>query len=168
MKRIITILAGIIITTLLVGCSSEIVDSRLSLYNSKKKQINDKNSYNYIHKKHSKVGSINQIEFEQFIGMDTIHSFNIDDKEERVTIKYNMDLQDGDFKIVVVEKDKSIVKEINMDKITENKGNLKITLKKGKYRIKILGKDARGKCEYEIIKEKLGKENERINKIKGI
>jgi hypothetical protein len=115
-------------------------DERKNIYNNNNKILQDWDSYKY----NSRICTSNSrdetnIKYSGFSGDDTIYI--LESKEDgEVTFNFDSIVNSGDFKAVLINPQKEME---NIFEGTES-GNKTIKLVKGKYRFKIVGRNAKG------------------------
>lgn len=85
------------------------------------------------------------MKFGSFSGTDTIWSFDVK-KDTEVTFNYESNIDDGEFKVVLINPNKEI--ENILEGTVKDKNTIKVS--KGEYRIKFVGKKAKGKINISI------------------
>lgn len=120
----------------------------------------DFNSYKYeeINKLESKDSNYYS-EFGNFSGVDTI--FNIKcECNTFLEYDYQLELKEGEFKVVLVTEDKKIVELIK----DSGKADAKLELDKGNYRIRFVGEDADCNIKIKLTKNDCLKVENKIEK----
>lgn len=131
---IITIISLVLIS----GCS-RVNAYQKGIYGDFKKIVKQWDSYTYK----KRVGSISNnegnISFSKFSGMETLWNIRAGE-ESSITINYDFEIDKGDFKLVLINPKSGI----EILKGSSN-GEYEIELMEGKSRIKIVGREAKGK-----------------------
>ena len=124
------------------------MNERKNIYNNNDKIVQDGDSYTNISR--TCTGNSKDeidIKYSGFYGDDTI--FILESKEDgEVTFNFDSTVNSGDFKAVLINPKKEIE---NILEGTEQ-GNKTIKLAKGKYRFKIVGRNAKGEINISINK----------------
>lgn len=120
-----------------------------NIYNSNNKIVQQGDSYTYKNKTGTQNSSYEiNLKYSGFSGDDTIWILNAH-KDCEITLNYNSTVNNGDFKIVLINSQKEI------ENILEGtaQGNQTIKLTKGECRFKIVGRNAEGEIKLSIIDE---------------
>lgn len=148
MKRkyfIISILCTIMIFT---GCSG-VSSKQKNIYTNNEQIAEEADTHTYFTRTGSRDSAekINQIEleFSKFYGTDTL--WNIKSSGQHgLEISYNSQITNGKFKAVLItEKEEVLILFEGTDK-----ENIVMDIKPGRYRLKIVGQDAKGKIKITI------------------
>ena len=94
----------------------------------------DSDSYNYHNRQGSVVNNVAEIKCD-LTGMDTLWSFT-EQATKEMTLKYDIKLAKGDFKVVLVKPNKEV--EVLVE--GAGTGDISFTLESGKSAIKIVGR----------------------------
>lgn len=136
-----------IIISLLAGCGG-ITNKQKNIYNKDKQIAEEGDTYSYLKRISSKDSiDINQIylEFDRFYGTDTLWS--IDSSENcKVEINYAAEVKKGEFKAVLITPEKEVLNIFE----GSDEGTKTMELNEGKYTLKIVGKEAKGKIDVSI------------------
>jgi hypothetical protein len=131
----------------LTGCS--VSKFQKSVYNDDSKIVKQADSYNFRTRSGTTANEKTEIKFGTFYGMDTL--WTIETKEEaNVIIEYDIKLEKGNFKIVLIGPDNKISTIADSTKT----GKQELKLQKGSSRIKIVGNDAKGEVKIYIKADK--------------
>lgn len=126
---------------ILSGCDSAAYEE---LYNDDSLIAGSKDKHFYLVSiSNGKDGELKQ-SFESFSGKDTIFEISSDD-EGSVKLDYDIDIDMGKFKIVLIYPDNR-VEEI----VKDNEGTEELSVSQGKSKICILGVEAKGKIELDL------------------
>lgn len=142
---LVILMCGLILLSLLSGCSSA-TDRQKGLYDDVAEIASEGDTYSYG----NQLGGVNQAgelnkSFSRFNGMDTVWTFSV--KEEgNVTFHYDQEVYKGKFKLVAVDPDQ-MVKVLAEGTA---KGENVLPVKKGTYRIKLVGNGAKAKINISI------------------
>lgn len=123
-------------------------DERKNIYNNNNKIVQDWDSYKYSSR--TCTGNYKDetnIKYSGFSGDDTIFILQLKEDGE-VTFNFDSIVNSGDFKAVLINPQKEMG---NILEGTES-GNKTIKLVKGKYRFKIIGRNAKGEISISINK----------------
>lgn len=118
------------------------IDNKQSkVYNNDKEIVNTVDTYTYkvCDGDLNNSGNRKKLTFKYFVGMDTIGEV-LTQKEDKIKINFNSNIEKGDFKAVLITPDNKIINIVE----GSNKGSKTILLKKGKSRIKLVGRKASG------------------------
>ncbi|WP_062197064.1 hypothetical protein [Massilibacterium senegalense] len=125
-----------------IGCS-DITEKQKSIYNNDEKIIQQADSYTYTKRISTTRNNETKMRFQSFAGMETIYR---EKDAKSVIFEYDVTIQKGDFKIVLVTPEKKVVTLVE----GSEKGSETIKLKNGENKIKIVGKDAKGTINYSV------------------
>ncbi len=143
MKKIIgftKVLLFVFMFTLMIfmfGCG--VVDGKNDIYGNNDKISKPGDSYSF----QSRIGKTDEknmdVEYDKFTGVQTIWTINVTQNGE-IEIYVDSQVKKGDFKVVLVTPDQEVIK------VLESTGDETSTvpLSKGKYSIKIVGKNSKG------------------------
>ncbi|MDQ0087387.1 hypothetical protein J2T12_000781 [Paenibacillus anaericanus] len=138
------LICGLILLSLLSGCGA--TDRQKGVYDDVAEISSEGDTYSYG----SQLGGVTQDgglekSFSRFNGMDTVWTFSV--KEEgNVTIHYDQEVYKGKFKLVAVDPDQMV----NVLSEGTAKGDNVLHVKKGTYRIKLVGNGAKAKINISI------------------
>lgn len=126
--------------------SCGVSQDKKNIYNDNDKILQERDSFNYrlllyIEDSADKIN----IKYSGFYGKVSIWNFESEENAE-VTFKYNSTVDRGDFKVVLIKSDD----EIENILIGNEQGEKNIKLDKGKYTLKIVGRNANGKAVISI------------------
>lgn len=124
----------------LVGCNA-MEKKQNSIYDNDEKIIQQVDSYTYTKRISTTRNNVTKMRFQSFSGMETIYRKK---HVESVVFEYDISIQDGDFKVVLVTPEKEVVTLVD----GSEKGSEIIELKNGENKIKIVGKAAKGTINY--------------------
>lgn len=147
MKNYNKIILGILLLLTVVtsvGCNS-ISAYQNSIFNDESKIVKQADSYTYVKRLGQTIDKESNIKFNSFTGMDTIFNITVDESSD-VIINFDSTVDKGDFKVVLISPDDEITNILT----GTNQGNETITLKKGKSRVKLIGKKASGEIKINI------------------
>ena len=157
MKKLRLLVGFSLIVTMwlfLIGCS--VSEFQESVYSDDSKITKQADSYNFRSRVGSTTSKKSEIKFVSFFGMDTLWS--IEAKEEAVvTLEYDIKIEKGDFKVVLIGPDNKVIVIVDKGK----SGKQELRLQKGNSRIKIVGKGAKGQVKINIT----GNKNIEIKKL---
>jgi len=145
MKRVrfIGLLLIILLTVLIGGCGVKERQKNIYEQNSEISQAGDSYSYS------QRLGEVDEqslnIAYERFYGTDTIWLLNAE-QTGKITINYDLALASGDFKVVLVTPQD----EVTVVAEGSGKGEYETQVSPGKYRVKIVGRNAFGEAAAEI------------------
>lgn len=146
MKRDIRVFLIILVLTAIVmtGCTS---GSRYqkSVFNDDDKIINGEDSYTYKKRIGNMVKDRIDMKFGTFTGIDTVNKIKAE-KDDDIVIKFESKIDKGDFKVVLITPDDKIINILE----GTSEGTKTIPIKKGLNRIRVVGKEAKGKVKIEI------------------
>lgn len=128
-----------------------VVFAKNNIYNNNDKIVEYDYSYNYINRigEGEKSNDKIDIKYSGFYGTDTI--WILESKEEsEITFNYDSKVNSGDFKAVLINPQKEVK---NILEGTEE-GSKTIKLAKGKYKFKLVGRNAEGKINISIDENK--------------
>ena len=128
-----------------------VVFTKNNIYNNNDKIVEYDYRYNYINKigEGKKPDDEIDIKYSGFSGIDTI--WILESKEEsEITFNYDSTVNSGDFKAVLINPQKEVK---NILEGTEQ-GSKTIKLAKGKYKFKLVGRNAEGKINITIDENK--------------
>lgn len=132
----------------LAGCSG-ISSKQKNIYANNKQIAEETDTYTYLTRVASEdsIENINQInlEFSKFYGTDTLWSIESSGKH-KLELSYNSEISKGKFKAVLVTAKEEV---LNLFEGTDE-GIIVLDLDEGKYRLKIVGKDAKGNIQIDI------------------
>jgi uncharacterized protein YxeA len=128
-----------------------VVFAKNNIYNNNEKIVKYDYSYNYTNRIGEGENSNDKIDikYSGFYGTDTI--WILESKEEsEITFNYDSIVNSGDFKAVLINSQNEI------ENILEgtDQGNKTMKLAKGKYKFKLVGRNAEGKVKISIDKNK--------------
>lgn len=95
------------------------------------------------------------ISAENLSGAITIQSFSIAEKDEVISVSANIDVQKGNFKIVLVDTDNEILLETVLEGV-KNCPLRNYRLTYGNYAIKVIGKEAKISGDFTFVPGKDG------------
>lgn len=142
-KAFIVILLSILILGIVTGCN--VNDYQKNIYSDNSKIVKEGDSYTFKNRLGSTTKDEINIKFSTFYGMQTIWIIEAS-KEGVLTINYESQIKNGDFKTVLISPD-DVVSHIFEQ--SEN-GNTTLNIPKGKSRIKIVGNGANGEVAITI------------------
>lgn len=142
-KLFITIIITLLISSTFAGCGNEVIHG--SIYDSNRKIAKESDSYSYFKSNGLTKKEESSQEFVSFYGCETL--WILDAKEDTaVNLKFKASIKNGKFKTVLITSDDKVTTIFEQDKDS----NSDLKLKKGKNRIKIVGKDAKGSIELKL------------------
>lgn len=137
-KLVLVIIIGSMVC--LSGCGEgQLNNEKAKLYNDNEAIVESYDSFNYLFRNSEGKNSEFKMNFKTFSGTDTIMEINSDGKEE-LTLTYNTKVNRGKLKLVFINPNNEF--EIIIE--GEGNGDYTTTLESGKYRVKAVGKDAKG------------------------
>lgn len=146
-RRYLILIVVLIIMIPLAGCGRII--NKQKIYDNDKEIIKEGDTYTYFSKAGSgdSIGKNNQfdLKFKGFNGMDTLYIIKGNGNCE-VKFSYNCEIDKGEFKAVLITPKKEALNIFE----GSNEGIKIMELDKGEYRLKIVGKDAKGKIQMSI------------------
>lgn len=128
---LIGIVIGYYITTQYIA-----IDSKGAYFNDDEFIVSAGDSHSYF----KKTGEINDLEFTNFSGTETVYST---DEAKTITLTINTDINKGEFKVVFINPENEIS--------ILTSGEYTYTLDGGLYRIKIVGNKASGSYQLNIL-----------------
>ncbi|MFD1175131.1 hypothetical protein ACFQ3W_02245 [Paenibacillus puldeungensis] len=134
-----------LIISLLSGCTTA-TDRQKKLYDNAAELVQDGDTYSYTNRTWEVLGDNCTLTFSSFNGMETLWLIHAEGKG-KVTFDHLQQVDRGKFKLVVISPS-SQVKTL-AEGSTEGQLELKIT-EKGSYRIKVVGRGAKGKLKTSI------------------
>jgi len=147
-NKVILFICLLLLIGIIFGYST--CDERKNIYNNNDKIVQDWDSYSYMYNSRTWTGNSRDkinIKYSGFSGYDTI--FISESKEDgEVTFNFDSIVNSGDFKAVLINPQKEIE---NILEGTEQ-GSKTLKLAKGKYRFKIVGRNAKGEINISINK----------------
>ena len=146
-RKYLIIIAVLIIIISLAGCGR--ISNKQNIYSNNKQIIKESDTYTYLSKVGSgdSVGKDNQFDFKfkGFSGMDTLYIIKAGGNCE-VQFSYNCEIYKGEFKAVLITPKKEVLNIVE----GSNEDIKTIELDEGEYRLKIVGKDAKGKIQISV------------------
>lgn len=148
MNRKYLIILSLSILIILAGCSG-VSNKQKGIYTNNKQIAEEADTHTYSNRVGNKdsTENINQVnlEFSKFYGTDTLWSIESSGKDE-LEINYSLNISRGRFKAVLITPKEEVV-----DLFEGTDEGVKIVdVDEGKYRLKIVGQDAKGKIQIEI------------------
>lgn len=148
MNRKYLIIPLLCVLIALAGCSG-VSSKQKNIYTNNKQIAEQADTHTYLSRVASKNsnGKINQInlEFTKFYGTDTLWTIESKRKDE-LELSYNSEIIGGKFKAVLVSSNGEVLNLFE----GRDEGIVVIDLDEGKYRLKIVGQDAKGKMQIDI------------------
>jgi len=145
-------LTSIVVTLVIILCLgivSGCVETNPSktLYNDTSKIAEQADSCTFIESIGTKENGDNilEIKYYGFYGMKTIWQINAE-STGKISIKYDSVVKSGKFKLVLITPKNKVITIFEQSK----QGNYDAILQKGQYRIKIVGKNAKGNIKMEV------------------
>ncbi|HHX69936.1 MAG: hypothetical protein WAO56_12725 [Miniphocaeibacter sp.] len=131
----------------LVGCKFQ-----EEIYDNNEKIAKNVDSTLYFKNLTNKKNNVYEAEFEKFTGLDTIFTIK-SDGDNTIKIKSNINVNNDDFKVVLVNSNKEVIT------LTEGnfEGEVELPLKSGRNKVKIVSKGSKGEISLEV------EENENIS-----
>lgn len=149
MKRItkvaLLLILSIIMITVLNGCS-RVSAYQKGIYDKDKEIVKQNDSATFFKRIGNTTNDTLAISFSSFSGMESLWSIK-SKGDNTLTIDYDLDLDKGRFKCVLITPDDEVINIFE----DEDKDNKTIELPEGKSRIKIVGKEAKGKVAIAIV-----------------
>lgn len=140
---IIAVMVSILVMTMLTGCNPS--EYQKSIYGQNSFIAKQGDSYTYK----NNIGKTTKDEldrtFERFYGMETIWTIDANE-EDTLNVEFDSKVENGEFKIVFIDAENKVSKIFE----GSNKGTAEIRIQKGKSRIKVVGKDAKGEIKLRI------------------
>lgn len=149
-KKILTItITVIIVSIIIIGAVSFFISNyggnyKKNIYGDNSKIITEYDTYSYNRQVCNNTDGKLKSKF-RFTGMDTIYKLDSEDGGV-ASIKYNVNITSGKFKIVLINPNDEITTVIE----GTGEGTKDIELSSGESRIKLVGKDAKGEIEIDI------------------
>ena len=151
MNRKYLIISFLCILITLAGCSG-INSKQKNIYTNNKQIAEEADTYTYLTYLNridsiDSTEKINQIslEFSKLYGTDTLWNIESTGKHE-LQLSYNSEISKGKFKAVLVTTKEEV---LNLFEGTDE-GIIEMDLEEGRYRLKIVGQDAKGKIQIDI------------------
>lgn len=142
-KKIGLLIVLSFVIILILGCEG--TSYQKSIYNDDDKIVKQGDSYTFGVRNGNTINNTANIKFSSFTGTDTL--FTIDAKTNTtIKIDYDSKVSSGDFKIVIINPNDKIIKVIE----GTQRGSVDVEILKGKNRIKIVGKGAKGTINLKI------------------
>lgn len=132
------------IVLLLNSCMVPEIQQRRA-FDSEKIIASEDDNYSYAKRVGRTVRNRTDIEFEGFSGTETLFSIN-SPGGDLIEIVYRSEIKGGQFKVVLIDPDEMIQSIVVMS----GSGKSEIQLKKGKTRLKLIGRDSAGLISFEI------------------
>ena len=126
-----------------------VVFAKNNIYNNNEKIVKYDYSYNYTNRIGEGENSDDKIDikYSGFYGTDTI--WILESKEEsEITFNYDSTVNSGDFKAVLINPQKEVKNILE----GTGQGNKTMKLAKGKYKFKLVGRNAEGQVKISINK----------------
>lgn len=146
MKRDIRVFLIILVLTAMAmtGCTS---GSRYqkSVFNDDDKIINGEDSYTYKKRIGNMVKDKIDMKFGIFTGIETVNKIKAE-KDGELLFTFQSKINEGDFKVVLITPDDEIINILE----GTSEGTKTIPIKKGVNRIRLVGREAKGKVKIEI------------------
>ncbi|PKM70308.1 MAG: hypothetical protein CVU93_02745 [Firmicutes bacterium HGW-Firmicutes-18] len=139
MKKLCILLTiGIIIIGTMTGCNTLTAAQRHAIENDRY-VLRDSDSYRFTFRQSKRSPDGFDMSFRLFYGVYTLYDLDIKDNES-VVIDFESVETSGQFKTVIVTPENEILTIAEGN----DKGKVSLDLTEGKYKIKIVGKDAQG------------------------
>lgn len=133
-----------ILIIMITGCRVSV--EKQNIYDDNQKIVQQGDSFSYRIRKESEDSNEKMnVKYNGFNGMDTIWMVNSQDNGE-INFIYNSTVTSGEFKGVLIYPNNAIETII----IGNQQGEKTVKLDKGKYRFKIVGKNANGEIEISV------------------
>jgi len=151
MKRItklaLLLILSMIMISVLNGCS-KVSAYQKGIYDNSKAIVKQHDSF-FFQKRIGNTGkNESSICFSKFNGMETLWSIKAEDRGS-ITINYDVEIDKGDFKFVLITPEDDIINLFE----GSSEGEQEIELGEGKSRIKIVGREAKGKMAIALTSE---------------
>ena len=147
--KFIIVILGIVLLFLLIRYNLSTgmnfsANDKLLIYDDDSKIALDYDSYSYLSERGENKKNTTNIKF-NFTGMDTRWKIEAE-KDAVLTIDYDSKISKGDFKVVIISPQKEVSTILDQSA----SGSKDINIKKGTSRIKIVGKNAKGKLKLKL------------------
>jgi hypothetical protein len=146
-RKVVISLLLISLMLYLTGCS--VSDYQKSIYDDDSKIASQADSYNFRSRSGNTSNEKTEVKFGAFYGADTLWTINAN-KDSVLTVEYDVKLEKGDFKVVLIDPDNKIIAIVSGQKA----GEQEVKVKSGNSRIKIVGKNAKGQVKINITGNK--------------
>ncbi|WP_130805339.1 hypothetical protein [Senegalia massiliensis] len=143
-KTLLIFILTIFLSFTLMGCSY-LSEKKGEVYNDNHEIASGEDSALFIKSVENNMGNNKSLRFSSFSGVKTLWKIE-SQGNGKVILDYDIEVTEGDFKIVLVTPDKEIV-EIYEKDIVDNK---ELKLESGKSQIKMVGNKAKAKIKINI------------------
>lgn len=134
----------IMLTWSLFGCSID--KEKADIYDNNKSILQEGDKYSFYHRDGEADEKHIDIKYNSFYGVQTLWVIQIE-QESEIKIDYNSLVKSGNFKVVLVTPEQ----EITTIAEQSSKGAFIVAAPKGKYRVKIVGKNAIGNIQVDLL-----------------
>ena len=139
----ILLFAAILLVSSLYGCGTS--EDKINIYDNNGKIAQEGDSFSFFNRTGETDNKNMDIQYPKFYGVQTIWSLNVE-KENEVNIDFDSRVSSGDFKAVIVTPEHEVISFAE----SSGKGTQKIQAQKGKYSIKIVGRNAKGHIKFDL------------------
>lgn len=128
-------------------CGCGISRDRKYIFDDNLELIKEGDSFSYLRRDAKIYSNRAIVSFDDFNGAETVISINTS-KGEEIKLKYEAEIKRGEFKIIIVSPlyELASIAEINKS------GTYSLMAEKGKYKVKIAGRNAAGEVEIELLR----------------
>lgn len=105
-------------------------------------------SYTFAFRSGKSSHTDSEIRFSSFTGMETLLKFNVKERENPI-LRYVSEVSEGEFKTVLLTPEEEVIELFSQSA----KGTASQFLNPGEYRIKIVGRKAKGELHLNLIRE---------------
>ena len=144
-NKILLCICILFVIGIIINCG--VFASKNNIYNNNEKIVKEDYSYNYTNSIGESSNDKMDMKYSGFYGTDTIWILEVKEESE-ITFNYDSIVDSGNFKAVLINNKEEIE---NISEGTEQ-GNKTIKLAKGKYKFKLVGRDAEGEINISINK----------------
>lgn len=141
---IITILVVFVFSLFFIS-KNFIGNMQENIYDDKDKIVSSIDSYTYINRVGSSKNRETELSF-KLTGVETLWTIK-SDINTNIDIDYSSNIDSGDLKLVMVSPEDNIIKIFE----GSDNGTISVPIIKGKNRIRIVGRDAKGSITIEIL-----------------
>lgn len=131
LKIILAVIAAAAFAVFAAGCTAE------NVYDVDEKIMANANNTMYRNSSKNKIGNSLSVKADYFMGVDTVYTYNVKDGE--ISITYSLTVSEGRFKIVLTDGETIII--VGDETIEETTKTFEV--ENGKYRVRIVGEDAK-------------------------
>ncbi|PKM88892.1 MAG: hypothetical protein CVU87_06435 [Firmicutes bacterium HGW-Firmicutes-12] len=143
LKKVTLVLFLIIFLSILLGCGID--EEKKEIYDNETSIVQEGDTFSF----YKRIGKADEkqvnIKYSRFFGVQTLWAIQVEEKSE-IELNYKSQVKSGDFKVVIVTPKQELLNIAEQN----STGSVIVAASKGKYSIKIVGKNANGNIQINL------------------